>query len=231
MKTKLIICGLFCLLAARSVKAADNKVGIDLYESGMIGAAKAFFLDNLKQQREGVLQAETCYYLGECYLVSGLRDSAGVYYQKGIEFMPDYSYNRIGLVGLKLGKDVDAEELFKEVLTSKKDKKDAGVQLAIARAYLYAGNMTKAMEHVNQARELDAKSRLPYLVEGDILAAQGKVGEACAKYEMAAYFSPDCVGAYLKQARLYMSANRSLSLEKLDKARENPRNFVVFIVY
>ena len=43
MKTKLIICGLFCLLAATSVKAADNKVGIDLYESGMIGAAKAFF--------------------------------------------------------------------------------------------------------------------------------------------------------------------------------------------
>ncbi|MEI3422145.1 MAG: hypothetical protein V8R91_14460 [Butyricimonas faecihominis] len=64
MKTKLIICGLFCLLAATSVKAADNKVGIDLYESGMIGAAKAFFLDNLKQQREGVLQAETCYYWG-----------------------------------------------------------------------------------------------------------------------------------------------------------------------
>ena len=96
MKTKLVICGLFCLLAATSVKAADNKVGIDLYESGMIGAAKAFFLDNLKQQREGVLQAETCYYLGECYLVSGLRDSAGVYSQKGIEFMPAYSYTRIG---------------------------------------------------------------------------------------------------------------------------------------
>ena len=146
MKTKLIICGLFCLLAATSVKAADNKVGINLYESGMIGAAKVFFLDNLKQQQEGVLQAETCYYLGECYLVLGLRDSAGIYYQKGIEFMPDYSYNRIGLVGLKLGKDVNGEELFKEVFTSKKDKKDAGVQLAIARAYLYAGNMTKALE-------------------------------------------------------------------------------------
>ena len=78
---------------------------------------------------------------------------------------------------------------------------------------------------VFQARELDAKSGLPYLVEGDILAAQGKVGEACAKYETAAYFSPDCVGAYLKQARLYMSANRSLSLEKLDKAREKSPEF------
>ena len=71
--------------------------------------------------------------------------------------MPDYSYNRIGLVGLKLGKDVNGEELFKEVFTSKKDKKDAGVQLAVARAYLYAGNMTKAMEHVNLARELMLK--------------------------------------------------------------------------
>ena len=155
MKTRLIICGLFCLLTATSLKATENKVGIDLYESGMIGAAKAFFLDNLKQQREGILQAETCYYLGECYWVSGFRDSAEIYYRKGIEFMPDYSYNRIGLVGLKLGKDVDGEELFKETFTNKKDKKDAGVQLAIARAYLHAGNMVKAMEHVNQARGLD----------------------------------------------------------------------------
>ena len=80
-----------------------------------------------------------------------------------------YSYNRIGLVGLKLGKDVDGEELFKETFTNKKDKKDAGVQLAIARAYLHAGNMVKAMEHVNQARGLDDEDGLPYLVEGDIL--------------------------------------------------------------
>lgn len=220
MKTRLIICGLFCLLTTTSLKATENKVGIDLYESGMIGAAKAFFLDNLKQQRERILQAETCYYLGECYWVSGSRDSAEMYYRKGIEFMPDYSYNRIGLVGLKLGKDVDGEELFKEAFTNKKDKKDAGVQLAIARAYLHAGNMVKAMEHVNQARGVDNEDGLPYLVEGDILSAQGKVGDACAKYEMAAYFSPDCVGACLKQARLYMSTNRSLAREKLDKARE-----------
>ena len=220
MKTRLIICGLFCLLTTTSLKATENKVGIDLYESGMIGAAKAFFLDNLKQQREGILQAETCYYLGECYWVSGFRDSAEMYYRKGIEFMPDYSYNRIGLVGLKLGKDVDGEELFKEAFTNKKDKKDAGVQLAIARAYLHAGNMVKAMEHVNQARGVDDEDGLPYLVEGDILSAQGKVGDACAKYEMAAYFSPDCVGACLKQARLYMSTNRSLAREKLDKTRE-----------
>ena len=220
MKTRLIICGLFCSLTTTSLKATENKVGIDLYESGMIGAAKAFFLDNLKQQREGILQAETCYYLGECYWVSGFRDSAEMYYRKGIEFMPDYSYNRIGLVGLKLGKDVDGEELFKEAFTNKKDKKDAGVQLAIARAYLHAGNMVKAMEHVNQARGVDDEDGLPYLVEGDILSAQGKVGDACAKYEMAAYFSPDCVGACLKQARLYMSTNRSLAREKLDKARE-----------
>ena len=220
MKTRLIICGLFCLLTTTSLKATENKVGIDLYESGMIGAAKAFFLDNLKQQREGILQAETCYYLGECYWVSGFRDSAEMYYRKGIEFMPDYSYNRIGLVGLKLGKDVDGEELFKEAFTNKKDKKDAGVPLAIASAYLHAGNMVKAMEHVNQARGVDDEDGLPYLVEGDILSAQGKVGDACAKYEMAAYFSPDCVGACLKQARLYMSTNRSLAREKLDKARE-----------
>ncbi|RHR82605.1 hypothetical protein [Odoribacter sp. AF15-53] len=221
MKTKSIIYGLFFLLLGTSVKAADNKVGINLYESGMLGEAKVFFLNNLKQLQDEALRAEACYYLGECYLETGVPDSAGIYYQEGLTLKPDYPYNLIGLAGLKLSNDVKgAEEQFKEAITTKGYKKDAGVQLAIAKAYMNAKDMVKAREHVNQAKEFDSKSGLPYLVEGDILVAEGKVGDACAKYEMATYFSPDCVGAYLKQAQLYMTTNRSLSLEKLNKVSE-----------
>ena len=60
MNTKWILYGLFFSLLSVSVKAADNRVGIDLYESGMTGAAKVFFLDNLPTLTDNVRQAEAC---------------------------------------------------------------------------------------------------------------------------------------------------------------------------
>lgn len=226
MKTKWILCGLFFSLFSAGVKAADNRVGIDLYESGMIGAAKVFFLNNLLVLTDNDGQAEACYYLGECYLMLEQRDSARFYYDKGAALQPEYPYNRVGQATLKIKDDpTGAEALLKDAVGTKGYKKDATLQVAIARAYLHEKDVTKAMEHVNRAKELDGKSGLPYLVEGDILAMEGKMGDACAKYETAVYFSPDCLGAYLKQAQLYMSTNRSLSLEKLNKVCEISPDF------
>ena len=226
MNTKWILYGLFFSLLSVSVKAADHRVGIGLYESEMTGAAKVFFLAPLPTLTDNVRQAEACYYLGECYLTLGQRDSAGFYYDKGVGLQPDYPYNRVGQASLKLNDDPSgAEALLKDALGTKGYQKDANLQIAIARAYLHAGDAAKAMEHVNKAKELDDKSGLPYLVEGDILVMRGHTGDACAKYESATYFSPDCLGAYLKQAQIYMSTNRSLSLEKLNKVREISPDF------
>lgn len=226
MKTKTVLCGLLFLLMSVGMRAADNKTGINLYESGMCGAAKVFFLTNLKTLQDPNIQAEAYYYLGECYSIMGPMDSARVCYEKGIVLQPENPYNQVGLGKLKLKSDANgAEVLLKEALGAKGFKKDVGLQLAVARAYLFAGDRTKAMEYVNRAKEYDAKSGRPYLVEGDILVDEGKVGDACAKYEMATYFSPDCVGAYLKQAQYYMSTNRALSLEKLNKALELAPDF------
>lgn len=226
MKTKWILCGLFFSLFSAGVKAADNRVGIDLYESGMIGAAKVFFLNNLPVLTDNDGQAEACYYLGECYLMLEQRDSARFYYDKGVALQPEYPYNRVGQATLKIKNDpTGAEALLKDAVGTKGYKKDATLQVAIARAYLHEKDVAKAMEHVNRAKELDGKSGLLYLVEGDILAMEGKMGDACAKYETAVYFSPDCLGAYLKQAQLYMSTNRALSLEKLNKVCEISPDF------
>lgn len=226
MKTKWILCGLFFSFFSAGVKAADNRVGIDLYESGMIGAAKVFFLNNLPVLTDNDGQAEACYYLGECYLMLEQRDSARFYYDKGAALQPEYPYNRVGQATLKIKDDpTGAEALLKDAVGTKGYKKDATLQVAIARAYLHEKDVAKAMEHVNRAKELDGKSGLPYLVEGDILAMEGKMGDACAKYETAVYFSPDCLGAYLKQAQLYMSTNRALSLEKLNKVCEISPDF------
>ena len=120
MKTKWILYGFFFSLLSVSAKAADNRVGIDFYESGMMGSAKIFFLNNLPALTDPSARAEAYYYLGECYLTLGQRDSARFYYDKGVAVQPDYPYNRIGQGGLKLKNDPSgAESLFKEALGTK----------------------------------------------------------------------------------------------------------------
>ena len=84
MKTKWILYGFFFSLLSVSAKAADNRVGIDFYESGMMGSAKIFFLNNLPALTDPSARAEAYYYLGECYLTLGQRDSARFYYDKGV---------------------------------------------------------------------------------------------------------------------------------------------------
>ena len=221
---KLIGC-IGLLFAGLCGKAADNKEGIELYQSGMYDVSKIYFLKNLEtivpEQK-----MEAYYYLGENYVMLGQIDSARIYYEKGMEIQPEYPYNRIGIGMLKLKEaEEEAEDIFKEVLKTKGYKKDVRLQVALARAYYYAGNREKTMEYIQQAKEYDAESGLPYLLEGDILTKEGRIGEACAKYDMVLYFSPDCIGAYLKLARLYMTANSSLSKENLNHVKEMAPDF------
>ncbi len=204
---------------------ADNKTGIDLYESGMYSASKAYFLKKLNTlpQEE---KAEAYYYLGEDYLMLGRPDSAQFYYKKGIEVAPEYPYNHIGMGKLMLKdheKEVDVA--YKDILSIKENRRDIKIRLAIAEAYIYAGNMIKAEEYIDQAKQMDPKSGLPFIVEGDMLLRQGHLGQAASKYDMALYFSPDLLGAYLKAARIYMTINHTVSSEKLLKAQQIAPDF------
>jgi tetratricopeptide (TPR) repeat protein len=206
---------------------ADNRTGINLYESGIYSAAKVFFL---KQWNNGNAspeeKAETCYYLGEIYVKLNKLDSAYFYYNKGLEALPTDPFNKIGTSKLVLKEFSSKRELTKEMKKTleesfnsaiKTNKKDIRILLAVAEAYAYAGDYDKAAEYIKQAKKANAKSGLPYLLEGDIVLYKNQEnrGEAGTKYDHAINFSPDLIGAYIKSARIYMPINSAVSEEKL----------------
>ncbi|MDR1681585.1 MAG: tetratricopeptide repeat protein [Prevotellaceae bacterium] len=211
------------LLASVAGRAGDN-TGIDLYESGMYNVSKIYFLKQLNTAATPEAKAEACFYLGENYLQLNQPDSAAYYYRQGVELLPSYPFNQIGIQKLALknmtGKEAlkKAEAAFKEII--KTDKKNIRLPLAVARAYVYAGNTAKAADFIKDAKKVDGKSGLPYIIEGDILWAQEKYGDAASKYDMAIYFSRELVGAYMKNAYLYRSINRDATFEKLKKVGE-----------
>ncbi|MDR0728856.1 MAG: hypothetical protein LBF19_01860 [Prevotellaceae bacterium] len=210
-------------LASIAGHAGDN-TGVDLYESGMFNVSKIYFLKQLNISATPEAKAEACYYLGENYLQLNHPDSAVYYYQLGVELLPSYPFNQIGLQKLALknltGKDAlkKAEAAFKEII--KTDKKNIRLPLAVAQAYVYAGNISKANDFIKDAKKVNNKNGLPYIIEGDILWAKEEYGAAASKYDMAIYFSPELIGAYMKNARLYRSINRDAAFDKLRKVGE-----------
>jgi tetratricopeptide (TPR) repeat protein len=194
----------------------------------MYSASKVYFLKKLNTISSPEEKAEACYYLGESYLMLGKQDSARLYFEKGVEVLPADPYNQIGLGVFLLKEDVKkAEALFKEILSGRLYKKDVNVYVAVARAYMQAGNVTKAREYIEQAKKVDRKSGLPFLLEGDLLRAQRQLGEAATTYDHAIHFSPELIGAYVKNARIYMSSNsnRAVSLERLNAVKEFAPDF------
>ncbi|MDR0668351.1 MAG: hypothetical protein LBF90_07025 [Prevotellaceae bacterium] len=208
------------VLASIAGRAGDN-TGIDLYESGMFNVSKIYFLKQLNTSTTPEAKAEACFYIGENYLQLNKPDSADYYYRQGLELAPLYLFNQIGLQKLALknltGKDElkKAEQAFKDIIKS--DRKNIRLPLAVAQAYVYAGNISKANDFIRDAKKIDSKNGLPYVVEGDILWAQEKYGDAASKYDMAIYFSPELVGAYIKNARLYKAINRDAAFDILNR--------------
>jgi tetratricopeptide (TPR) repeat protein len=216
------------LMLASLVSLADN-TGVRLFESGMYEVAKIYFLKQLQTSSTPEEQAEACFYLGETCLQFNQPDSAKLYYQKGAELLPTYPFNQIGLEKLALKGITEknalkaADASFKEII--KVNKKDIRLPLAVAQAYIYAGNTEKTNSYIKDAKKVDNKSGLPYMLEADILHRQEKYGEAAARYDMANYFEADLIGAYLKSARLYIAINRDAALEKLHTAKEKAADF------
>ena len=220
------IVGCASLLFASIVSMADNKTGIYLYESGMYSASKAYFLKNINTLPQED-QAEAYYYLGESYMMLERTDSAKFYFQKGVAIAPEYPYNQIGLATFMLKTNAkEVEGTFKGLLSAKENKKDANIRLAIAQAYRHAGDKVKMNEYIIQAKQVASKDGMPYVLEGDILLSENESGAAAAKYDMALYFSPKLLGAYIKAARIYMNINRENSFDKITKAQEIAPEFI-----
>ena len=192
MKVKFGILSLALSVGAVTLFADDNTKGIDFYWAGMLDEAKAVLLANL--QNDKVDKAETCYYLGEVYSDLNMKDSAAYYYKEGLVADPDYVFNSIGELKLGLKENPNQDSAFDGFFTGK-NKKNPLIYIAVARAYLPV-SIDKAKEYMEKARPYGTKSPDFFVLEGDILAAQKKIGEAASCYEMATTIDPECKEAY-----------------------------------
>lgn len=211
---------------AFSGMAQTHKDGVEYYEAGQYDNAKELLTRNLNNS--GTDKAISYYYQGLIALDEGKDSEASKYFELGAQANPDYAYNYIGLaqIDLKNGTPKVAEANFKKAESL--GKKDAGVQIAIARAYdavdpsLYAKEIEKRL---TKARKINLNDPDIYIFEGDVLARNREYGPAGAKYEMAANYDPNATAAYFKYANLFSQVNPEYGIKMLQKLLQlNPNS-------
>lgn len=224
MKGKNLLTALFAVLVTATY--GQSSFGVDYFGFGEYRAAKKYFEAQLSQAPT----AETYYYLGEIAYTEGKADDAKNFYAKGLGVDPNYMLNYIGQGKLLLKTNKkEAEVDFENAL--KKNKKDIGLQIAIAKAYYENGMKDLALARIELAKKYNKKSALIYTLEGDMLQADQKFGEANGKYEQAIYFDPENVIASVKNAEVYQSINPPMSIDMLKKVLAKHPDYKVLYRY
>ena len=214
MRTKLMLLASFLFVGGvvSSAFAESYTDGIEYFKSGQPDRAKIILDKTLNDP--STKKAEAYFYLGEIYSGMNKLDSAGMYYDMGLQADPLYPYNSIGKGKLMLKNNKkEAEALFKAVIKS--DKKNPEIYLAISKAY-YENVMPEYQKYLDKALDADKEYAPIYVFEGDILVKDKKYGEACGFYEMAQNFDENCLEAYVKYSNIYFPINASLAIAKLE---------------
>ncbi len=218
------IATLFMACAAFTAAAQTHVEGAEYYKADQIENAKDLLLRSLNNPQTD--KATSDYYLGLIAIQQGNKAEAAKYFADGVAANPENGYNYVGQGELQLmaGDAKAAEALFKTA--EKYAKKDAGVSIAIARAYdrvdplVYEKQINKAIE---KARKTNLQHPDIYLFEGDQLREQKDWGGAAAKYEMAANYDTNAAQAYVKYANLFTMVNPDFAVKMLQKLLEvNP---------
>lgn len=212
--------------SAFTALAQTHAEGVEYYEAGQLANAKELLTRNHNNPTTD--KAISYYYQGQVALKEENKAEAKNFFTKGVEANPEYAFNYIGLGQLDLMANApkEAEVNFKKAEAL--GKKDASVQIAIARAYdavnpeLYTKEIDKRVE---KARKIDMKDPDIYIFEGDRLARTKDYGQAGAKYEMALNYDPNATAAYFKYANLFSQVNPEYGINMLQKLLQlNPNS-------
>ena len=219
MKFKALLAMLVAGTMLVSAQSQGYQDGVEYYKAGQYENAKTILLNTMSNPSTN--QALANYYLGQTYLALGDKATALAYFQKGQEADMNCAYNYVGLgaVALVNGDVKAARDYFKEA--QRLAKKDYEVLVAIARAYYnvdpvaYAQDIDKLLAKAHK----DSKHKEPsiYILEGDMLAANGDFGGAAGKYEMAISFDNTNPEGYVKYANCYFHINPQFAIAKLEE--------------
>lgn len=212
--------------AAMSVMAQTHAEGVEYYQADQFNNAKELLLRNM--DKPGTDKSISDYFLGLISLHENNPSAAAEYFNKGAQLNDAYPYNFVGLgaIELKNGNVKVAEQLFKDA--EKKGKKDAALQIAIARAYYLVDPVAYAKQiqkYIDKARKTELENPEIYIFEGDQLADNKDWGGAAAKYEMAANYDSNATAAYAKYANLFTQVNPDYAITMLARLLElNPES-------
>ena len=221
-KKALLLAGVL-LVSAANLFAGSNDKGIELLRAGFYDAAKMFFIQ--QTNLSGTEQAENFFYSGLAYYRLEQVDSARYFFQKAVDTDPGFPFGYVGLGRLELKNNPKAaEDLFKKAMGLA--KKDASVPTEIAEIYFAAGNDVTANEFLEKARKIDRKYPGIFIVTGDMLRGQGKIGEASSQYENAILFDPNNKLALLRLAQIYRGINVDQALQYLQKILAIDPNYI-----
>lgn len=232
MKLNLFLSTAFLVGSAFSALAQTHQEGVEYYRADQFSNAKELLQRNFNNP--GTDKSISNYYLGLIALQDGKKNEAAKYFNDGVQANPEYPFNYIGLGQIQLmdGNKKGAEEQFK--IGKSKTKKDAALDIAIARAYydvdpvLYAKEIEK---NVQQAQK-DSPKQGPaytdadiYLFDGDRKKDNKDFGGAGNAYEMATTYNPNATEAYVKYANLFTQVNPQYAINMLNNLlKVNPES-------
>lgn len=200
-----------------SVMAQGFTKGLLYFNDGNFVLAKKYLVMELN----GANKDQAYYLLGKNYQNQGIKDSASIYYQKGLEVNPENAFAYVGLGELALaeGNVKLAETNFKKARSISSEKKNPALWTAIYSAYMSQAtpDVEKANEFLSKAKNINKNFAGIYIAEGDILLKEAKIGEAATKYETAIYYDKTSKEAFLKLGRIYVKGgNYQQSLNAFD---------------
>lgn len=202
--------------AALTATAQTHNEGREYFKADQFDNAKELLLRSLKNPQTD--KSVSDYYLGLISLRENKTSVAANYFAEGISANAENPYNYVGQgqIALMKGDVKAAETYFKEA--DKHSKKDASLQIAIARAYYEANPATytkQVKKYVEKARRIRLENPDIYIFEGDQLKANKDWGGAGAKYEMAASYDKNQTAAYVKYANLFKDVNPDYAIKML----------------
>ena len=116
---------------AQDLNQAVKAIDAEQYES-----AKSMLKSIIKTKPD---DGKSTFLLGNIYLTQSNKDSANIYFQKGITCKEDGNFNYIGLGQLDLDKgDVTNAQVHFDLATKKIRKRDVEEYIYIGRAYMNA---------------------------------------------------------------------------------------------
>ena len=216
MKRKIFFASLFLMGAFLVANAQGYKDGIEYYKVDKLDNAKELLERNLNSPSTD--KAEAYYYLGQIALHQGHVAEAAANFEKGIAANAMNPYNYVGQAAIALKNGGDAKALLEKA--RKMSKKDAKLEVEIARAYYDANPVTYAKEIekcIKNARKWNADDPDSYIFEADTKADKKDWGNAAGIYELAFDKDPNNIEAYVKYANTYFNVNPAMAIERLEE--------------